>query len=86
MYSRRITYIGDDNDPYQASEDAVRLVQALAAVRVDACGVDLASLDVINPDAAIGVTWTTHTKWPANMAGQVRQRSREIRPGIFQVI
>jgi hypothetical protein len=32
-----------------------------------------------------GVLWTEGTTWPPHMCEQVRLRSREIRPGVYQV-
>jgi hypothetical protein len=78
-------HVADIYDLDEARDWAVALVQALAAIQVDASGVDLSRLDVTDLDAAIGVTWTPQTKWPTKVAEHIRQRSREIRPGVFQV-
>jgi hypothetical protein len=37
-------------------------------------------------DVLQGVIWTPETtKWPPGVAGRLLQRSREIRPGVYQV-
>jgi len=70
---------------YNGREYALDVVQALVAVRVDASGVELSDLNLHEPEAARGVIWTAHTKWPANITDAIRKRSREIRPDTFQV-
>jgi hypothetical protein len=60
-------------------------VEALAAIQVDASGVDLSNLNMHEPDAARGVIWTAYTTWPASISDAVSDRSRKIRPDAFQV-
>jgi hypothetical protein len=64
---------------------ATMAVETLAAIQVDASGVDLSDLNLHEPDAARGVIYTDYTKWPASIADAVQTRRRPIGPGIFQV-
>jgi RNA polymerase sigma factor (sigma-70 family) len=57
----------------------------LADVRVDASGADLSRADISDPATLDGVIWTPATRWPPGAAAQVRARSREISPGIYQI-
>jgi hypothetical protein len=57
----------------------------LAAVQVDASGADLSEVDLPDLDVLDGVIWTPETTWPPGVAHGVRSRSREIRPGVYQV-
>lgn len=66
-----------------------KVSSALEAVHLDASGLDLSELndvDATNLGAFVGVLWTDETIWPPTLAETVRQRSHEIRPGIYQVI
>lgn len=61
-------------------------VAALAAVQVDASGVDLRNLSIPERNAVLGVIWTPYTKWPDSIVGAIRPpRSRTIRDDVFQV-
>jgi hypothetical protein len=60
-------------------------IRWLADVPVDASGADLSRVDIGDPGVLDGVIWTSATVWPPGAAGQVRARSQEIRPGVFQV-
>jgi len=57
----------------------------LAAVQVDASGADLSEADLPDLDVLDGVIWTPETTWPPGVRERVRQRSRPIGPGIYQV-
>jgi hypothetical protein len=57
----------------------------LAAVQVDASGADLSEADLPNLDVLDGVIWTPETTWPPGVRERVRQRSRPIGPGVYQV-
>jgi serine/threonine protein kinase len=61
-------------------------VEKLAAIQVDASGVDLSELDLHGPDEVKGTVWTAHTRWPPGIADAIRARSRRIRSDSFQVI
>ena len=52
---------------------------------VDASGADLSALDLTDISVLAGVVWTEETAWPPGIAGQVRARSREIRPRVYRV-
>jgi len=52
---------------------------------VDASGADLSALDLTDISVLAGVVWTEETAWPPGIAGQVRVRSREIRPRVYRV-
>jgi hypothetical protein len=64
-----------------AEELAVRL----HAGEVDASGADLAALDLTDMSVLEGIMWTEETTWPPGVHEQVQLRSREIRPGVYQV-
>jgi hypothetical protein len=64
---------------------ALGQINCLATAPVDASAADLRNLKFHNLDALGGVIWTMDTIWPAPIVGQVRARSIEIRPGVFQV-
>lgn len=60
-------------------------VEALAAIQVDASGMDLSELDLHVTDEVKGTVWTAHTRWPPGIADAIRARSRKIRLDSFQV-
>ncbi len=62
------------------------VVEKLAAIQVDASGVDLSELDLHGPDEVKGTVWTAHTRWPPGIADAIRTRSKKIRSDSFQVI
>jgi hypothetical protein len=57
----------------------------LAAVQVDASGADLSMAHLQDLDVLAGVIWTHETIWPPGVENGVRERSREIRSGVFQI-
>lgn len=62
-------------------------IKVLAAVQVDASGVDLRNLSLPERDAVIGVIWTPTTKWPDDIMDLIREpRSKRLRTDVFQVI
>jgi hypothetical protein len=65
--------------------DSRVLVRRFDAIEVDASGADLSALDLTDMTVLEGVTWTDETTWPPGMLERVRTRSREIRPGVYQV-
>ncbi|GAA1264249.1 hypothetical protein GCM10009677_15090 [Sphaerisporangium rubeum] len=76
--------------PYDLTEeligDVVRdLIQDVAAIEVDASGLDLHHLDLHEVEVVAGVLWTADTVWPPGITDQVRERSREVAPGTFRV-
>jgi hypothetical protein len=46
---------------------------------------DLSSEDFSDLDVLEDVIWTRETTWPPGVAGRLLRRSREIRPGVYQV-
>jgi hypothetical protein len=66
-------------------DDAHARDRALAMQKVDASGTDLSRADIHDLEVLDGVIWTPQTAWPPGMAHEVRSRSREIRPGVYQV-
>lgn len=60
-------------------------LRRLAEVQVDASGADLSAADFPDLDILHGVIWTSDTTWPPGIARRVRSRSRQIRPGVYQV-
>ena len=83
-------YGGSDGEPSwlgSAVQGVKETIEVLAAVQVDASGVDLRNLSLPERDAVIGVVWTPSTKWPDGIMNIIREpRSRRIRPSTFQVI
>jgi hypothetical protein len=83
-------YGGSDGEPswLESAVHGVKdTIEALAAVQVDASGVDLRDLSLPEREAVIGVIWTPSTKWPDGIMDMIRERSsRRIRPDVFQVI
>jgi len=77
--------LSGDNFFTYGTEYIGELVERLAAIQVDASGVDLSDLNLHEPDAARGVIYTEYTKWPASIADAVQTRRRPVGPGIFQV-
>ncbi|MEV4138814.1 hypothetical protein AB0J72_42450 [Dactylosporangium sp. NPDC049742] len=70
----------------QTHVDKVRT--ELAAVHLDASGLDLSDLGDVDPDnlaVLVGVIWNDETTWPPALAAPVRERSRQLRPGVYQV-
>jgi hypothetical protein len=57
----------------------------LDKIQIDVSGVDLHQLDLPDLDVLTGVVWTEDTTWPPEVADQVRARSDEIQPGVYQV-
>lgn len=64
---------------------ADELVGMLYETEVNASGADLSALELADMSVLQGVVWTEETTWPAGVREQVRLRSREIRPGVYQV-
>jgi len=62
------------------------LARHLYTQRVDASGADLSDIAIEDVDVLDGVIWTDQTTWPPGIADQVRACSREIRPGVYQVV
>lgn len=63
----------------------IKPIYQLALIEVDASGADLSRADFRDLDVLEGVIWTAETIWPPGVAGPIRDRSAEIRPGVFQV-
>ncbi len=63
-----------------ASDSACKLAYYLDAIEVDVSATSL-SIWIGVTHLLASVIWTRGTTWPADVAGQVRARSREIRPG-----
>lgn len=63
----------------------LRLIGQLTAVPVDVSGADLSSEDFDDLDVLEDVIWTQETIWPPGVAERLLRRSREIRPGVYQV-
>lgn len=63
------------------------LARALDAhgFQLDVSDTDLSALPVKDLDQLRGVVWNEKTRWPQNIAGRVREGSREVRPGVYQV-
>jgi hypothetical protein len=71
---------------HRSLNQAVRdLVSQFDAVEVDASGADLSTLHIRDMSALEGVLWTQETTWPPSVREEIRMRSREIRPGVYQV-
>lgn len=68
-----------------AAQGTKDTVAALAAVQVDASGVDLTSLSLRERDAIIGVVWTDYTRWPQGHAEAIGARSIRIGHGARKV-
>lgn len=65
---------------------AVRLVNELDGIEVDASQADLSGIKLRDIDALASVTWTSFTVWPQGITEQaVRRFSEEISPGMFRV-
>lgn len=62
------------------------LARNLGTQKVDASGADLSHADIHGVEVLGGVIWTVQTTWPPGMAAGIRSQSREIRPGVYQVI
>jgi hypothetical protein len=62
------------------------LDRELGTHQVDASGADLSGIAIEDLNALDGVIWTSQTTWPPGIADQVRECSREIRPGVYQVV
>jgi hypothetical protein len=62
------------------------LTRDLGTQKVDASGADLSHADIHGVEVLGGVIWTVQTAWPPGMAAGIRSQSREIRPGVYQVI
>jgi hypothetical protein len=61
------------------------LVHQFNKMTVDASGIDLSSLRITDISALEKVLWTHDTTWPQGVREQVRSRSHEIRPGVYEV-
>lgn len=63
------------------------LARALDAhgFQLDVSDTDLSALPVKDLDQLRGVVWNEKTRWPRHIAGRVREGSREVRPGVYQV-
>ncbi|GII34156.1 hypothetical protein [Planotetraspora mira] len=57
----------------------------LGGISIDASGLDLSKhIEAHHLKDMQGVVWTSETRWPADLADNVRAQSREIRPGVFE--
>ena len=79
--SAAITASGRDAHPSHLD-----LALNLGTQQVDASGADLSGIAVVDMNALAGVIWTPETIWPPGVMLEVRSRSREIRPGVYQVL
>ncbi|MGW1989419.1 hypothetical protein [Embleya sp. NPDC001921] len=64
---------------------AIRLEEEVRAEPVDASGVDLSRLDLVDTAPLAGVVWSRTTVWPARLAPMVRARSNRVAPGVYRV-
>jgi hypothetical protein len=70
----------------RALDHARALDRELGTHQVDASGADLSDVAIEDLNALDGVIWTSQTTWPPGIADRVRECSREIRPGVYQVV
>ncbi|MET8142713.1 hypothetical protein ABZU32_20605 [Sphaerisporangium sp. NPDC005288] len=70
----------------RAVAHARALTRVLDEAAVDASGMDLSDLQVPYLDLLVGVIWTQETIWPVEITAEIRARSHEIRPGVYQVV
>ncbi|MER8186961.1 hypothetical protein [Kitasatospora sp. NPDC094015] len=70
----------------QARDAGRLLVHLLRRVELDARGSDLSNLALGEPSTLASLVWSETTIWPPAVARWIRAESREIQPGVYQVL
>jgi hypothetical protein len=70
---------------YDLKELADALVTELSAIQIDVCGSDLRDLRKSDIRPLVGVIWNEETRWPAELAREVRARSAPVTPNRHRV-
>ncbi|WP_182885745.1 hypothetical protein [Microbispora sp. H10885] len=61
------------------------LIEHLNSIEVYVSDTDLSFLDLNDIDVLNGVVWTQFTIWPPSLIEEIRRRSHEIGPGLYQI-